>query len=1705
MILTSFLLGNLVALCMKIINSVVVVGLYYGFLTTFSIGPSYLLLLRAQVMEEGTEKRVSATTGFITGQLMMFLSIYYAPLHLALGRPHTITILALPHLLFHFFWNNQKHFFDSRSTNKNSLRNLSIQCVFLNNLIFQLFNYFILPSSMLARLVNIYMFRCNNKMLFVTSSFVGWLIGHVLFMKWVGLVLVWIRQNNSIRLNKDIRSNKYLVSEVRNSMARLFSIFLFITCVYSLGRIPSTMVLKETSVTEERGESIEETDVEMENTSETKGTKEEQEGSTEEDPSPSLLSEEKEDPDNIDETEEIQVNGKEKTKDEFHFHFKETCYKNSPVYETSKLELLKKKETKFGNKLETLITPLFDYKRCKRPLRYIKNNQFESSVINEMSQYFFFPVQIMEKKRISFTYPPSLKTFLEILQRKLSLFKSENLDLDEIENIWVYQNEQTETNLRTEFINRIYALERGSLSLDGLTRLRTALTKKEYLIKKKDPLLKGLDRGPIKNNLSPLILSDIINRRDLFFINKIHGLFFANNLIEFEQIMSMYNKKRKTFLLSVGIQEISKKIPRWSYKLIDEVERQQQEEEATAAEEPGIRSRKALMSVIFTINEPVYNNYYDPEEFDLRVYSDEPDFRRNIIKGSLRAQRRKIPILKLSQSVHSPLFLYRLDKSPFSFFDIPGLIKLTFRNWMEKTTEFQISEKSEKKDKKKKYTKQSKISIQPENAIIHPEIIRTSILIIQSILRKYIVLPSLIIVKNLGRILLFQFPEWSEDFENWNKETHVKCTCDGVQLSEKDLPKDWLTAGIQIKILFPFSLKPWYRSKPKSPKIDGLKKKEKERKRKKFCFLTVWGRTTEHPSGPLQKQPSFFLPILKELIKKFLKLKTKFFFLLKMLKERKKWINKSVLFINRLINGPAKKNQISVFGLSEIDEWGETQNENHLIKNKEIIYDTPIRTRPKTWTKDSLTEKKMKDLNTRTTAIRNQLEQILKDKTKEFQTPERMNKFKSNVGKKLPYKKPSFQIVKKRITRLIFNYQFFSRFFLQKLYSKVLLGPINRMKMKAKLFFSFELRKNKMDKYSSNKKQKKEGGIHFRKSFFYIYITNKNSKTKIDLTSLSQAYVVYKLSQNKAIYLDNLRLNSALQYDEKSLFLKDKRRPDYSFGVQDRAEFIHTTLLNSAINQWNTWLRNHYQYNISHIRWSGFVPKKWKNKLNHHSMIQNENRDFGEKENDNDYELIPLSNQKQNCKKNYQYDRFSFKSINYENKKNSSISVVPSNFKKNQKISYNYTADKRNHFKLGGKNSIGEDTVPGVEKKKTYFDFGMLYFCRKRVDIETCIQNNIKNTKTRNYQLIEKMDKRSLFAITTPHTKQAHLMIHSFFSWLEMNKDFPILNLELWFFPELILLYNIYKLKPWIIPIKSLFVEKENIGLKKKHNFFISSSNKFENKNKEKRNVYQRNLGSAFLKQEGGVSEYGTDSDLKKRKTESTTEEDLDFFLTRHLLVQLRWPYSCKLRIMKNIKVYCLLLSLRNPRESALSAIQTREIKLDIVPSYKYVTEWLQKGIFFIEPVRLSVNNSGQFLMYQTLHVSLVQKNNCKTNQRYREKRDFEKSIEKPEKIIGNRDIKNDRLLVLETLLSPRRRRELRIRISFNSKKNRGIDLNRVFSSGKSGTIYGPFLVDSYYFDRLKFFVWPSSRLEDLACMNRYWFNTTNGSSFSMLRIRMYP
>nr|QFQ42061.1 hypothetical chloroplast RF1 [Phyllagathis elattandra] len=1812
MILKSFLLGNLVSLCMKIINSVVMVGLYYGFLTTFSIGSSYLFLLQARVMEEGeegTEKKISATTGFIAGQLMMFISIYYAPLHLALGRPHTITVLALPYLLFHFFWNNHKHFFDYGSTTRNSIRNLSIQCVFLNNLIFQLFNHFILPSSMLARLVNIYMFRCNNKMLFVTSSFVGWLIGHIFFMKWVELVLVWIQQNNSIR------SNKYLGSELRNSMDRIFSILLFITCVYYLGRIPSpilTKKMKETSETEERGQNEEERDIEIETTFETKGTKQEQEGSNEEDPSP--FSEEKEDPNKIDERKEIRVNGKEKTRDEF--HLKETVYKDSPVYKTSyldgnkensKLEVLKEDKLWFEKPLVTL---LFDYKRWNRPLRYIKNNRFENAVRNEMSQYFFYTCRNDGKEKISFTYPPSLSTFREMIKRKMDLFTEEKRPPDELYDHWISTNEQKKKNLSKEFRNRIEVLKKGSITLDVLekkSRLCNDETKKEYLPKIDDPFLNGPYRGRRNIFFSSSIRNETSIKNDIEkrWINKIQGILFTtdydyekleekidtfdpekkNDFFPFSKMEFKIQQGRIVFEDQINIckfifiknvnpeskrlKEISQKIKRWSSKLIDDLEQQEGENEETVAENHEIRSRKAKRVVILNdnkenndINKKSNNNPDERDEVALVRYSQQSDFRRDIIKGSMRAQRRKTNIRSFFQAnLHSPLFLKRID-NPLLSFDISQIQKFIFKKWKKATQlELRILDYTQEKEKEKKeeYKRQEKVRIEIAEAwdnILFAQIIRGSLLVIQSFLRKYILLLSLIIVKNIVRILVFQFPEWSEDFKDWKKEMHIKCTYNGVPLSETEFPKNWLINGIQIKILFPFFFKPWHKSKVQSLQKDP---------RKNFCFLTVWGMETDLPFGSPRKRQTF-CSIFKEIKKKI-----------------RKW-NKKSFFVIRILK---KKNKNFFVGLKQISELKETKKEkdrripNQIISESSLII--PIQSMD---LKDfSFTETKMKDLADRTNTIMNRIKKIQnqKDNNNEFITNDRnSNCNKTNsLNKLLVSIRKSLKKLKKINVRLIRKSYLRINLIIQKIYIKVFLCIIhkNSPRITTQLF---ELSKNEFDKFISNneinkEKMNKTSAIQIiwtlKKRFFDI--TKKNSKNLSNLSSFSQAYVFYQIYKTQ-IYRD------LLQYKETSLFLK-KEIKDYleTEGIL-HFKLGHKNLFNYTIVEWKNSLSKYYQYELSRIQWYRLVPHKWRNRVNQRS-IMTENKDFQKSHSDEKDQLIfykkllnfesnSFSNEKYtiNFEKYYKYALFSYQSINYDDRKDSYISVSPLWINNSQESCYNsniYNIKKSalvdmseriiplyNLYNYIYKN-FGQNKNMTLNKfpDKKYFDWKILYLrFRKKGDIHSWIaidtninfnNNTNTNTKVNNYPIVGKIDKKDLVYLQIDKDQKIKISKKkkSLFDWMGMNEEIlrrSISNLKLWFFGEFVLLYNTYKMNPWIIQAKELLFnlnetvsENKNITKNQKENPLklskLSNENKskfikLENKNQYKKESLGKNnvelniqnketLESILSTQEKDIEEDSAGSDRKKRQKrkqyKSNTEAELDFVLKRYLRFQLRWNNFLNQKITNNIKVYCLLLRLINPKEIAISSIQGGETSLDILMIQKDFTlrELMKKRILIIEPVRLSIKNDGQFLMYQTLNVSLVHKSEYQLNQSYREKHYIDRNnytnyiIRHPnQRITENRDYG---LVIHERIFSTKWRRKLIIRICFNSSNRNLISNNSVFCNNVKN--YDQVL-DKIELIQLKSFLWPTYRLEDLSCMNRYWFDTNNGSRFSLLRIYMY-
>nr|YP_010210459.1 hypothetical chloroplast RF1 [Paraboea guilinensis]UBD08343.1 hypothetical chloroplast RF1 [Paraboea guilinensis] len=1800
MIFQSFLLGNLVSLCMKIINSVVVVGLYYGFLTTFSIGPSYLFLLRAQVMEEGTEKKVSATTGFITGQLMMFISIYYAPLHLALGRPHTITVLALPYLLFHFFCNNHKHFFDYGSTTRNSMRNFSIQCVFLNNLIFQLFNHFILPSSMLARLVNIYMFRCNNKTLFVTSSFVGWLIGHIFFMKWLGLVLVWIRQNHSIRSNVLIRSNKYLVSELINYMARIFSIFLFITCVYYLGRIPSpilTKKLKETSKTEERKQ---------------------QEEFTEEDGYLYFFSEQKEDPNKINEMKEIPVNGKE---DELHFRFTETGYKRSPLAEGSYLkninennenlrfeildEKTENKDLFFFDKY--LLILLFDLQRWNRPFRYIKNNQFSKSIRNEMSQYFFDICQRDGKEKISFTHPPSLSIFLEMIKKRVSpdIYKS-----------GIYINKQRGKNLNNELINRIEALDKKYLSLNILetrTRLCNDDPIKEYLSKGYDPFLNGSSRRTIHKNPSPSILkkTSIDNLLNKFWINRIHGILLLDiALQEVEQKMNRFAKKplskeivdfltfiskidsekkikylnyfyfvnkyandKKIRSKSIKIKKIIKKVPRWTYKLITDLEQQSGEHQEDVPVDHQIRSRKAKRVVIFTGNKQdtdpnINKDTNTPDQTDevaLMRYSQQSDFRRGIIKGSMRAQRRKIVIWKLFQgNAHAPLFLNRMQKYPLFSFDISGLIKQILKNWVGKRKVFKIIEYTEEQTKRKEKNEENKrkdkgrIDIaEAWDTIPFTQVIRGCILVTQSIFRKYIIFPLFIIAKNIGRIFLLQLPEWSEDLQDWNREMYVKCTYNGVPLSETEFPKNWLTDGIQIKILFPFCLKPWHKSKLRYSQKDLMKnKKGKE----DFCFLTVWGMEAEFPFGSPRKRPSFFKPIFKKLEKQIGKLKKKYFLVLivfkgktkslrKASKERKKWIIKSLSFIKKKIKKLSKVNPILLFQLREVYESSKNKEEKDFIISNQIIHKSVSQIASNNWSNSSLTEKKMKDLTDRTSRIRNQIEIIRKEKKK---VTTRINNISPN---KTSYNAKRLAKLKRGNARLISKLSLFFNLLIERIYTYMFLSIINIPRMNTELFLKST--KKIIEKFIYNNERKKEK-INKKKKHQIPFLSTikkpldgirkKNSHYFYDLSYMSQAYVFFKLA--KIQVSNSSKLRSILQYQGIHFFLKPAIKESFAIQEMFHSKLGDKKLSSYKMNQWKGWLKGYNQYDLSQIRWSRLISEKWRNRVRHCRMTKKENLKKWHSYQKNElinskkhqkievYSLVNKSNKKYNFKKYYRYDLLSYKFFNYENKTECFFSRSPFQENKKQEIYYNTHKDTLFDMlrSISINNFLGNIDILSMQKTadRKYFDWKIINFSLiQRVDIETWIAiNTNRNQDTRigtnNSQIFNKKD---LFYLIIPEINP--LNPHKvFFDWMGMNEKMlkhPISNLELWFFPEFVLLYNAYKTKPWFIPSKLLLLnlnrkkessENKKINEKQKMSFLIPSTKNHRNQ-EQKESTGQGYLRS-ILSQQKDIEENYERSDIKKGKKQkqykSNTEAELDFFLKRYLLFQLRWDDTLNQKMINNIKVYCLLLRLIDPRKIIISSIQKRETSLDIMLIQKNLTltELMKRGVLIIEPIRLPRNDDGQLIMYQIIGISLFHKCKHQTNQKYQEhryvsKNNFYEASSPHQRITETRQKTHLDLLVPENILSFRCRRKLRILICFNLKSRNGVDRNSVFWNEKNVKNRNQVSADNKHPGRekkklikLKLFLWPNYRLEDLACMNRSWFDTNNGSHFCMLRIQMY-
>ena len=183
--------------------------------------------------------------------------------------------------------------------------------------------------------------------------------------------------------------------------------------------------------------------------------------------------------------------------------------------------------------------------------------------------------------------------------------------------------------------------------------------------------------------------------------------------------------------------------------------------------------------------------------------------------------------------------------------------------------------------------------------------------------------------------------------------------------------------------------------------------------------------------------------------------------------------------------------------------------------SNQMIYGLSVQKKSMEWINSSLSENKIKNLIDRIKTIKNQTEEILKEKENLTNT-NRCNKpcYDSKI---IELSKKSWQTFKRKNIRLIRKFFFFFKFFIEQLFITIFLGIIHIPRITTQLFF--ESTKEILDKSIYIYKNEENGEKNKNKKntiFFISTIKNLISKKKFfsyDLCSLSQAYVFYKLSQ----------------------------------------------------------------------------------------------------------------------------------------------------------------------------------------------------------------------------------------------------------------------------------------------------------------------------------------------------------------------------------------------------------------------------------------------------------------------------------------------------------------------------------------------------------------------------------------------------------------
>uniref|UniRef100_A0A3S5XHK3 Hypothetical chloroplast RF19 n=1 Tax=Balanophora reflexa TaxID=533299 RepID=A0A3S5XHK3_9MAGN len=386
-----------------------------------------------------------------------------------------------------------------------------------------------------------------------------------------------------------------------------------------------------------------------------------------------------------------------------------------------------------------LIYLFFNINKYNQFIKSLKNNNSEKFLKFEISQYFFF---FLEKEKcrkninIFSTFSPSIYIFYNIFNFK------------KLNNIYIYNFNLYKLKLYIKKYIYIYY-------------------KKKYIYIYKKRLYNYNNKNFLKKLYDPFL--NKYYRKYIFKKKKKYINYIKKNIVKYN------NKIIKNILnRNIKIYEIFKKFPKYSYKLINELE-QQENEENILIYDWNIRSRKYKDFLIFLNKQNYYFNIKNNNiinKFYLINYFNQSDFDHDIIKGFIRIYRRKILIFKWFQfKTYSNIF----------FFKYKNIYNKKFKT----------------------------IKLNFYNSIILINIIKSLILIIQSIFRKYIKIPIIIIIKNIY-IYLFKkkITEWFNDYLKWKKEIHILCNFKKIPLlfdNNYNNYINYIIEGINIKVLYPYN------------------------------------------------------------------------------------------------------------------------------------------------------------------------------------------------------------------------------------------------------------------------------------------------------------------------------------------------------------------------------------------------------------------------------------------------------------------------------------------------------------------------------------------------------------------------------------------------------------------------------------------------------------------------------------------------------------------------------------------------------------------------------------------------------------------------------------------------------------------------------------------------------------------------------------